>query len=492
MHHSGGSSHRFFSLVGRLSVLISILSLFSFAQTTDFIPISKKESERNRLIELAERKKLANAGVYSVSSIRYAYRFGKVEKNGLLESTIRYDDRGNKIREIIYNVSDGSVSEFRNYRYDKQGNLTEESVKKEAVSLKTIHRYNSRNNRIETVHYRGDGTVERKLTFVYDDNGLLLETIGKLDDGRMFMRDSYLYDARGNVIEFKNNLKRITAQYDPRGNITVITKYQRYFKAQDSVQYKLNERFMFDYDANERLAEMRSYRADSSLKSRTQYMRNEKGSLLEEKEYTGDGKLSYSRILKYDKQQNLVEESGTDRALKFKNTYKYDSRGVKTEMVMFDQVNEPVSVIRYSLGRNGALPAVQSSSASIAQNDTSFDEEEEPGTKEEFFQLLGARIIAPDGTYLGMIVADTSNQQSIINISGPYGSSESSTSIFHQTTPYGGEKGIFSPFNPQSPSPPSIYKDGKFFTYLTENDAYRPRSSPRRLIEFVRTLAKQN
>ncbi len=469
-----------------------MFAVISFAQNSDFVPKSKKEIERDRLVEIAERKKFASSGIYSINCTRYAYRFGKVEKNGLLESTLRFDDRGNKIREILYSPTDGTVTETKNFRFDKNGNLIEETVKKETSTIKTVHRYNSKNNRIETVLYQTDGSVDRKISNVYDENGLLLESVGKLDDGRMFMRDSYLYDARGNVIEFKNNLKKITAKYDGRGNVLSILKYQRYFKSHDSIQYNVNERYSFEYDQNDRLTEMRSFRPDSSMKTRTQYLRNDKGNLIEEKEFTGDGKLTYSRIVKYDKQLNVVEETGTDRALRFKNLFRYDSRGVKTEMIIFDQLNEPVTVVRYSFGRSGAIPASQVQQNLAAMSDSLSDEDEEPEAKEEFFQLLGGRIIAPDGTYLGMIVADTANPQSIINVTGQYGSGQSVSSILNSTIPYGGEKGIFSPFNPQSPSPPSIYKDGKFFTYLSENDAYRPRTSPYRLMGFIRSLAKQN
>jgi hypothetical protein len=186
-----------------------------------------------------------------------------------------------------------------------------------------------------------------------------------------------------------------------------------------------------------------------------------------------------------------VEESGTDRSMKFKMVYQYDTRGNKTEWVEYDQINEPVSVTKLSLSRSGANATAVNSAAAAAE-DSLFADEDDPLNNEEFFQMLGSRIIAPDGTYLGMVLADTANPQSIINIWGQYGFSQSPTSIFNPSIPYGGDNGIFSPFNAQSPSPPSIYKDGKFFTYLTDNESYRPRTIPRKLVEFLKSLAKQN
>ncbi len=492
MLFSGGSKQSI--VFHSRTVTVFLILLFSspiFAQLSEFIPKSKKEIEKEKQFELSDRKKLFSSGIYSINSVKYNYRYGKIEKNGITESTVRFDDKGRKIREITYNPSDGTLNTTTNYRYDKNGNLVEQMVKKGESTIKTIHRYNFKNSRVESVIYKADGTVERKISYVYDDIGLLLETFGKLDDGRLFMRDSYLYDGQGNIIEFKNNLKKIISQYDPKGNIISIEKYQRYFKAHDTVQYNISERIVFEYNTAGHLIEMRSYRPDSSVKSRTQYVRNALGTLLEEKEFSVDGKLVYTRALKYDPQQNLIEESGSDRALKFKNSYRYDLRGNKTEMVTYDQINEPVSVTKFLFGKYGVNTSAPNP-AVAASDDSLFADDSDPLNSEEFFQMLGSRIIAPDGTYLGMVLADTSNPQSIINSWGQYGFSQSPTSIFNPSIPYGGEKGIFSPFNPESPSPPSVYKDGKFYTYLTANDSYRPRSAPHKLVEFLKKLVKQN
>ena len=263
------------------------------------------------------------------------------------------------------------------------------------------------------------------------------------------------------------------------------------FKSRDSVNYALSDRLIFEYDANDLVTEARIYRTDSTLRSRTQYIRNTAGTLLEEREQNADGKLVYARMVRYDRNLNITEEFGTDRAVKFRTTYKYDSRGNKVEMTTYDQINEPATLVRYVFGRGGATPASSAPGMSLASDDTVAVVDEEENPPQELSQLLGARLIAPDGTYLGLLTADTSDQQSIINPGGPYGFPKSAASIFNPSIPYGGEKGIFSPFNPQSPSPPSVYKDGKFYTYLTENDAYRPRTSPRKVIEFLHKQQKQ-
>lgn len=461
------------------------------AQPSDFVPKSRRTIEKERQELEAQRKRIVSSGIQSVYQTRFLYKFGKVNTAGITESLTRYDGKGNVVRLTTYNIADGSVDVVTNFRYDRNGNLVEELEKKNENTFKTVHRFNARNDRIETVIYKSEGAVDRKITYIYDETGLLLETVGRLDDGRIYMRDSYLYDGNGNVSEFRNNQRKFMMSYDRAGNLIEVRKYQRFFKSYDTIQFALNEQFQFDYDRAGHLVETRTYRSDSTLKSRTQYLVNERGNILAEKEFGSDGRTTYSKTLKYDKSGLLIEETGNDRALKFKEVYRYDQRGNRTEWTTYDQINEPVTVVRYTFGRVGN-GSPQSLPGLLGDDDTVYADENGPVGTEELFQLLNARIIAPDGTYLGMIVADTANPQSIINSWGQYGFAQSPSSMFNPSIPYGGEQGVFSPFNPKCPSPPSIFKDGKFFSYLTENDNYRPRTSLRKLVDFLKNLSRQN
>ncbi len=486
------STLRFVCRSGSFLLSLLFVVMFSYSQVTEFIPKSRKEIQKDNLAEQKERKRISSSGILSVTKTKFIYRFGKVDKTGTTESLVRYDSKGNKTKEILYSARDGKIESTISYAYDRNGNLFEEITKKDEVSTKIIHRYNIVNNKIESVFYKSDGTVERKISYVYDDSGLLLETVGRLDDGRIFMKDTYLYDGEGNIIEFKNNLKKYVMEYDQFGNITSVFKYIRYFKAQDSIQFNLNEIFTMEYNRSGNLIELHSLRPDNTLKVRTKYLVNEIGQVLEEKEFTAENRLVYLRIVKYDRNHNVTEESGVDRALKFKNIYKYDSRGNNTDWISYDQINEPITLTKYSFGRYAEMNAQSSQVKSKEFDSLLIGGNGDPLEKNEFFQILGCRIIAPDGTYLGSILADTANPQSIVNASGQYGISQSQTSIFNSTIPYGGANGLFSPFNPESPSPPSIYKDGKFFTYFTENENFRPRSSPQLLVQFLKTLAHQH
>ncbi|MDD8018021.1 MAG: hypothetical protein PHP42_06580, partial [Bacteroidota bacterium] len=332
--------------------------------------------------------------------------------------------------------------------------------------------------------YKTNGSIEKKILDIYDDQGFLLETVGYLNDARVFMRNSYLYDINGNVQELKNNLNKFTYTYDSRNNLASITKSARYFQKTDTVRYVVSDYFIFEYNADDNLIGMSHLKPDSTLKVRFQYLLDHNGVLLEEKEFDGDNKMAYQRMLTYDKNGNLITEQGLDRGRKFKTTYRYDSKGNKTEAMVFDQIDEPSQLVKYLYAKYSA----GKEQPSRLPEDVCVTDTVDTTGIDEYYDLLGCRIIASDGVYLGMVIADTTNPESIINTWGQYGFEKSPTSIFNPTVQYGGAEGIFSPFNDNCPSPPSIYKDGKFFTYLSTNDNFRPRSSPQKLITFLRRL----
>ncbi|MHB1049927.1 MAG: hypothetical protein ACYC09_07605 [Bacteroidota bacterium] len=477
-------------------LVMILLPLFLFigmtsaltAQQSTLLPKNAKEMERERHRISKEQRRITASSIASITQKRHRYHFGKIENTGMTESVTRYDRSGNIVEEVLYNIIDGSVQQRKTYRYDKRKNLLEENLFKDDNVFKTVHRYTGAGYKRETVYYKSDGSIEKKISYVLDANGTLLESIGYLNDGRLFLRESFLYDRRGNITEFKNSMNTIVYRYDDNNNVRTILKYTRLFAVADSAQYVLSERYELTHDRFDNLLRMSHFAPDSTLRVRIDYQYNADGNLTEEKEYNNNGAVVYLRKITYDTNGNPVEETGSDRSRKFRFTHAYDARGNKTETTEFDQINEPKYTVKYSYGRFG-VSKPKTSPKSVPINDSLSEEVLEPMNSEEFEELLGGRLVAPDGAFLGLIIADTVSSQSIVNNWGQYGFSDSPTSIFNPAIPYGGKDGVFSPFNPSSPSPPSIYKEGKFFAYFTENPNFRPRSSPKRLIAYLRFLA---
>ena len=232
------------------------------------------------------------------------------------------------------------------------------------------------------------------------------------------------------------------------------------------------------------------YKPDSTVKARSTFAYDGKGNIVTEVDYSSEGRVDYSVTYKYDKRGNVIEESGTEKDRPFKNTYKFDRKGNKKEWIVFDQINEPLSLERYVYGKFSAQKSAEAPDTSVQAEFIKPDTSEAHGMNEDLFQYLGCRIIASDGAYLGLVWADTSHPHSIVNPWGQYGFEGSPTSIFNPNCPYGGLRGVFSPFNKSCPSPPSLYREGKFVLYLSDNTSFNPRVPASRLITFLMQQAK--
>ena len=80
--------------------------------------------------------------------------------------------------------------------------------------------------------------------------------------------------------------------------------------------------------------------------------------------------------------------------------------------------------------------------------------------------IEGAKVMAQDETYLGMIENKYSGD-SIFNKYGSHGSKYASDSIWNKYRAYGGKYSADSPFNKYTSSPPMIVSSGSVIGYLT-------------------------
>ncbi len=97
----------------------------------------------------------------------------------------------------------------------------------------------------------------------------------------------------------------------------------------------------------------------------------------------------------------------------------------------------------------------------------------------------GAKIIASDGTFLGIVTSNSYAGDSILNKFGSYGSRYSSTSIFNPYGQYGSKYSSESAFNVYASDPPKIItKDGQW-AFLTVNSFRTPGVSPWQLLQEI-------
>lgn len=76
---------------------------------------------------------------------------------------------------------------------------------------------------------------------------------------------------------------------------------------------------------------------------------------------------------------------------------------------------------------------------------------------------------AANGQFLGILSSNQYDQNSICNQNGIYGSSHSATSIRAEYSMYGGEYGVYSPYNSYCVQPPAIFFQNRTVLVVTRN-----------------------
>ena len=97
-----------------------------------------------------------------------------------------------------------------------------------------------------------------------------------------------------------------------------------------------------------------------------------------------------------------------------------------------------------------------------------------------------AKLIAEDGTFLGKVIANSYDSESIINDYGKYGSSYSSYSINNDYGKYGSPYSSYSSFNEYTSTPPKIIF-GNCYIYLTKNSYKTPNIDPSKLLAYLKS-----
>lgn len=103
--------------------------------------------------------------------------------------------------------------------------------------------------------------------------------------------------------------------------------------------------------------------------------------------------------------------------------------------------------------------------------------------------LIGASLVAGDGTFLGYVTKDRYDPKSMGNSFGNYGSRYSETSIFNQYSQYGGKYGNYSPFNPYCFNPP-VFKNNyqQNIAYLSVNTSINDRIDPELFMQWFSVI----
>ena len=253
--------------------------------------------------------------VKSIKSTTYKAieKFGEIEKGEEVDKLLSIFNEMGNFTERIYSKN-GKIDSKQTYIYNDQGNIID---KKEYDSdgnlkLQTTYNYDDNGNKIEENTFGGYQT--QKTTYKYDDKGREVESLMTLSfqgiNGSAELRITKEYDQKGNIIEEKNynNHNKLSSKgiytYDERGN-----KIKEIFINLDSK--KPEEKNIYIYDKNNNKIEVQEYISEN---------------------------LSEKTIIKYDEKGNILEEHITDfnKNMSFKIVYKNDKIGNPIEKIYYN------------------------------------------------------------------------------------------------------------------------------------------------------------
>jgi len=123
------------------------------------------------------------------------------------------DELGRPVKEDL--LENGRiVVKTITYRYDARGNLTEQTISENGLSLKTTYKYDEKNRQTEEVSYDAYDMVSMRIATVYDEHGNETEVSSYDKDDRMQAISFYklTYDKQGNWIKkVQSDNERTTA-----------------------------------------------------------------------------------------------------------------------------------------------------------------------------------------------------------------------------------------------------------------------------------------
>ena len=189
------------------------------------------------------------------------------------------------------------------------------------------------------VHYDGEGNLQRKDIYYYNNDGFLVELSSYGPDGMLAWKNIFAYD--------KHNKITHEASYDPDGSLVWEDKY-KYDKNDhllEKVSYVIEDKNeyvsqTFRYDSQNQLVKETSYYPDGKRSSDFIYTYNFDGKLVEEKFYDYYKKLTLKDQYKYDRNENLKEWVLIDKDGNLVNNYE----GIAKKTYQYNRKNNIIGI----------------------------------------------------------------------------------------------------------------------------------------------------
>ncbi|MHC1738394.1 MAG: hypothetical protein AB9882_10325 [Ignavibacteriaceae bacterium] len=225
--------------------------------------------------------------------------------------------------------------------YNIHGNITEEIIRHEEGYVSAIRKYDDIGNLASETYYLKDGSVDSGMSvsyvYKYGEEGNILSKIERNLNGTVYIEYVYEYDGAGKLImEQCSECPEKIYKYDDKGRLSEISfsEYHTFYKYEDSGE--LLEKITYQGPVEEGLVTYRST-----------YKYDETGRKLEETDYDHRGSAERKISYIYDEKGFLTEERGFYSNIDYRCRYNYDTRGLISERIEYEEGDVPTWVAKY-------------------------------------------------------------------------------------------------------------------------------------------------
>ncbi|WP_212892828.1 hypothetical protein [Capnocytophaga canimorsus] len=256
-----------------------------------------------------------------------------------------------QIDTIIYNNNGQIVSHIIQGKYEKQqtdyiynqnnNKIQEKNYMDNALFYSKVFEYDKNNNLIhqKTEHHQKK-ELEEDLYFFYDNKNRLVKLEKRNDEGIIYEKNTYKYNAKGKVI------KELTYNSDNKIIKSIIKEY--HFNNQLKKQkYTLenNRKWIYTYDNGGKVMEV--FEQNDNKMSKKFYSYNDFGKELKIEKFDQNKKRIELETFEYDSKGNMIKNTSVynDNYNKVK-TYQYDESGncLQTKIYVNGQLTHIIEI----------------------------------------------------------------------------------------------------------------------------------------------------
>jgi len=248
--------------------------------------------------------------------------------------------------------------------------------------------FNSQAKVVSEIHYDAEGKIVQEYEFQYNDQNLLVEEIMKDDDGFVAEHKTFEYDEKGNIArEFRHytdgSFDTIQYQYNDQG----LLKFKETIDPDD--ERESTEAYEYE---NGLLSHYLMHDADGDIVSEKNWIFDEKGNVIEYREYDGmEGGTtrktteyypsgSKKEILTYNQDEQLIEKVLMTENEKGQLIEVLEENVTRKNTTRFSYDNEGNIVAQEEFDRDGNL---------VSRVQRTFDEQKKLLTSDVFIDGIG-------------------------------------------------------------------------------------------------------